>query len=45
MVTHMQVVNELCFKFSDYFRYGLQFYPYLVVNQEVIEEVVIQLKS
>ena len=45
VIAHMQVVDDLSFKFSDYFRHGLQLYPYLILNQEVVIEIVFKLDS
>ena len=45
VIAHMQVVDDLSFKFSDYFRHSFQFHPYLIFNQEVVIEIMFQLDS
>ena len=42
VITHMQIIDYLCFKFSDYFRHGFQLYPNLIFDKEVIVEVMFQ---
>ena len=45
VIAHMQIIDYLCFKFSDYFRHGFQLYSYFIFNKKIIEKVMFKFYS